>query len=78
MTAKPKVPPPPKPNFQLDRSRIVIGKVGEEPNDLAFWLEQPAGTRMAGIEFLRHQFYPYGESRLEFRRFLEITQPAGS
>lgn len=78
MPLKSKMPLPPKPDFQLDRSRVVIGSVGEEPDDLAFWLEQPAGTRLAGIEFLRRQFYAYGGSRPEFRRFLEIAQPARS
>lgn len=65
----------PQPAFQLDRSRVVIGSLGDEPDDLAYWLQQPAGTRLAGIEFLRRQFYSYGESRRELRRFLEITQP---
>lgn len=76
MTKKPSVTL--QPAFQLDRSRVVIGSLGDEPDDLAYWLQQPAGTRLAGIEFLRRQFYSCGEFRREFRRFLEITQPRQS
>lgn len=66
----------PSPIFRLDRSKLDIGSLDEEPDDLAYWLNQPAGERLAGIEFLRRQFYSYGEARREFRRFLEITPPA--
>jgi hypothetical protein len=60
--------------FRLDRSRIMIGSLADEPDDLAHWLQQPPDVRLAGIEFLRRQFYSYGEARREFRRLLEITQ----
>ena len=66
----------PSGGFQLDQSRVVIGSRADEPDDLAYWLQQPPATRLAGIEFLRRQFYSYGEARREFRRFLEITQCA--
>lgn len=72
MNKQPVVPPT---AFQLDRSRVGIGFLADEPDDLDYWVRQPACTRLAGIEFLRRQFYSYGESRREFRRFLEIAQP---
>ena len=60
--------------FSLDRSSLSIGSFDEEPDDLAYWLKQTPETRLAGIEFLRRQFFSYGEARSEFRRFLEIAQ----
>ncbi|MDO8545187.1 MAG: hypothetical protein Q7S40_32505 [Opitutaceae bacterium] len=60
--------------FGLDRTAVTIGSFEDEPDDLAYWLKQTPETRLAGIEFLRRQFYSYGEARSEFRRFLEIAQ----
>lgn len=63
------------PGFHLDRSCFDLGSLAQEPDDLAYWLKQPPDARLAGIEFLRRQFYSYGEAGREFRRLLEITQP---
>ena len=60
--------------FALDRSVVTIGSFDDEPDDLAYWLSQTPETRLAGIEFLRRQFFSYGKARPEFRRFLEIAQ----
>lgn len=60
--------------FEFDRSALVIGSLDKEPDDVEYWLKQTVETRLAGIEFLRHQFYSYGEARQEFRRFLEIAE----
>lgn len=60
--------------FVLDRSSLTIGSFDDEPDDLHYWLEQTPETRLAGIEFLRRQFYSYGEARQELRRFLEIAE----
>jgi|CXWL01.1.fsa_nt_gi hypothetical protein len=64
------------PGFYLDRSCFDLGSSAQEPDDLAYWLKQPPDARLAGIEFLRRQFYSYGEAGREFRRLLEITQPS--
>ena len=61
-------------NFVLDRSVFAFGSFADEPDDLSYWLAQSAETRLAGIEFLRRQFYAYGTARPELRRFLEIAQ----
>ncbi len=61
-------------DFVLDRSALAIGSFADEPDDLSFWLAQTPETRLAGIEFLRRQFYSYGAARLELRRFLEIAE----
>lgn len=60
--------------FALDRSALTVGSFDDEPDDLAYWLSQSPETRLAGIEFLRRQFFSYDEARPEFRRFLEIAQ----
>lgn len=60
--------------FELDRSRIDVGALRDEPDDLSYWLGRPPGDRLAAIEFLRRQFYPYGEARQQFRRFFEIAE----
>ena len=60
--------------FVLDRSVLTFGSFTDEPDDLSYWLAQSAEKRLAGIEFLRRQFYAYGAARPELRRFLEIAQ----
>ena len=61
-------------SFALDRTALTIGSLADEPDDLAYWLRQTPETRLAGIEFLRRQFFSYGEARPQLRRFLEIAQ----
>ena len=61
-------------DFVLDRSALTVGSFADEPDDLDYWLKQTPETRLAGIEFLRRQFYSYGEARSELRRFLEIVE----
>jgi hypothetical protein len=58
----------------MDTAAISIGSFSDEPDDLAYWLSQPAEDRLAGIEFLRQQFYSYGKARSELRRFFEIAE----
>jgi hypothetical protein len=53
---------------------ISIGSFEDEPDDLAYWLQQPPEERLAAIEFLRQQFFAYGEARQELRRFFEVTE----
>jgi len=53
---------------------LSVGSFEDEPDDLAYWLEQPAEDRLAAIEHLRQQFFSYGEARQEFRRFLEVAE----
>ena len=60
--------------FALDRSALTIGSFDDEPDDVRYWLRQTPETRLAGIEFLRQQFFSYGEARPQLRRFLEIAQ----
>jgi hypothetical protein len=61
-------------NFALDRTALSIGTFDDEPDDLSYWLRQTPEDRIAGIEFLRRQFFIYREAGPQFRRFLEIAQ----
>lgn len=61
-------------DFALERSALSFGSFDDEPDDLAYWRNQTPETRLAGIEFLRRQFFSYGKARPEFRRLLEIAQ----
>lgn len=60
--------------FQLDRTAFSIGRLEDKSDEVTFWRRQPAERRMAGIEFLRRQFYRYGDLGPEFCRLLEIAQ----
>jgi hypothetical protein len=62
-------------NFEtLDRSKLSIGTLDDEPDDVGYWLKQSPADRIAGIEFLRQQFFSYAKARPEFRRLLEVTE----
>jgi hypothetical protein len=60
--------------FVLDRSPLSVGSFADEPDDLAYWLAQTPETRLAGIEFLRRQFFKYGNARQKLRRFFEVVE----
>jgi hypothetical protein len=53
---------------------LSIGSFENEPDDLAYWLARSPEDRLEAIEFLRQQFFAYGEARQELRRFLEIAE----
>ena len=65
-------------DFAFDHTALAFGSLADEPDDLSFWLAQTPETRLAGIEFLRRQFYSYGSARPELRRFLEIVERSRS
>jgi hypothetical protein len=58
----------------IDCSVVSVGTLADEPDDLGYWLSQAPADRLAGIEFLRQQFFSYGKARPEFRRLLEIAE----
>ena len=60
--------------FKFDRSTVSVTTLDQEPSDLSYWNQQSPATRLAGVEFLRRQFYRYGDTRPELRRLLEVTQ----
>jgi hypothetical protein len=62
-------------NFSaIDRTVFSVGTLADEPDDVGYWLRQTPADRLAGIEFLRQQFFAYGKARPEFRRLLEIAE----
>ncbi len=60
----------------MDSADLSIGSFADEPDDLAYWLSRTPEDRLAGIEFLRHQFFSYGEAGPELRRLFEVTELA--
>ena len=58
----------------IERDKISIGSVTDDYDDLSYWLSKSPEERIEGVEFLRRQFYSYGEAEQEFRRFLEVTE----
>ncbi len=58
----------------IDRSAFSVGSFSDKPDDLAFWLQQPPGDRLAGIEFLNRQFFDYGTAEQELHRFFEVVE----
>jgi len=58
----------------MDSAVISVGSFADEPDDLAYWLSQKPEDRLAGIEFLRQQFFSYGKARPELRRLFEVTE----
>jgi hypothetical protein len=58
----------------MNAPSFSVGSFADEPDDLAYWLGRSPEDRLAGIEFLRQQFFSYGEARQELRRFLEIAE----
>ena len=43
-------------SFKLDKSSIKKYKLGEEPNDLDYWLAQPPEKRLEAVEYLRELY----------------------
>ena len=60
--------------FKLDKTAISVHKLGEEPNDLAYWLSRPAGERVAAIELMRQINYKYDPVADRIPRVLEVVQ----
>jgi hypothetical protein len=58
----------------MDQGVISVGSFEDEPDDLGYWLAKSPEERLAAIEYLRQQFFTYGEARQEFRRFLEVAE----
>ncbi|MEZ4888760.1 MAG: hypothetical protein R3E32_28800 [Chitinophagales bacterium] len=63
--------------FKVNKKVINITKMGEEPNDRAFWMNQSWIYRLSALESLREQFYNYNyETAPRLQRVLTITQQA--
>ena len=63
---------------RLDKTKIAVFKLGQEPKSHVFWLTQTPVQRLEAVEFYRKQYTPnYGtESRLQ--RVYTITKRENS
>ena len=61
----------------LKHSKIRKFKLGEEPNDFAFWQAQPVEFRLSTLESIREEYntWKYG-SELRFQRVYRIVKHA--
>lgn len=49
-------------NDRMNRTQIRVFKMGEEPDDVFFWLEKTPLERLQALESIRHQYnnWKYG------------------
>ena len=60
--------------FQFDKSVISIVELGNEPDDLDFWLERSVNERIAAIELMRQINYQYDPIADRIPRVLDIVE----
>ena len=56
----------------LDRSEFSVCDLGDEGNDLQYWLSRPPEERLAAVEFLRQMMYGYDPVTARVERILEV------
>lgn len=61
------------PFTKLDKSALAVRGGFEDPDEAAFWLSQPSGSRMRHMERLRRMNYGR-RSSLRLQRVLEIAR----
>lgn len=64
--------------FGLDRTKIAIFKLGNEPKGYVYWLTQPIEKRISAIEFYRKQYHQDYATESRLQRVYNITQLAQS
>ena len=60
--------------FKLDKTAILVHKLGEEPKDLKYWFSWSAAERLAAIELMRQINYKYDPVADRIPRVLEVVQ----
>ena len=60
--------------FILDKTKISLGRLGEEQNDVAYWVSRPADERFAAIELMRQVNYAYDPITDRIPRLLEVVE----
>ena len=56
----------------LDRTAFSVCELGDEGNDLQYWLSRPPEERLAAVEFLRQMMYGYDPVTARVERILEV------
>jgi len=57
---------------EIDRSSFSVCDIGDEGNDLSYWLGRPPEERLAAVEFMRRIMYGYDPTSARMERVLEI------
>lgn len=60
---------------RLDRNKIQVYKIGEEPDDLLYWLSRPPVERIQALEAIRKEYndWKYGPER-RFQRVYRVVK----
>lgn len=59
----------------IDRSAFAVYNLGEEPDDVAFWLSRTSTERFIALEVLRQINYGYDDPTTpQLHRVLEVVQ----
>jgi hypothetical protein len=61
-----------EPDSRIDKTVVRKFKLGEEPNDFAYWQTQPVEKRLEVAEELRRMFY--GDYPKRLQRVCTITK----
>ncbi|MFK7936090.1 MAG: hypothetical protein AB8G22_21430 [Saprospiraceae bacterium] len=59
----------------MDKTKGGVYKLGEEPDDVLFWLNQPAKARIRALEEIREEYnkWKYGKQQ-RFQRVYRVVK----
>ncbi|HUP93175.1 MAG TPA: hypothetical protein VM074_13085 [Solimonas sp.] len=61
-------------NLRVDRGAFSVTTIGEEPSDLAYWLERTPEQRLHAVELMRQVMFGYAPDTERLQRILEIAE----
>lgn len=61
-------------SVSIDRSRVIVGKVGDADPDADYWRNRSPEERIAALEACREAFYGSTAVRGRLSRVLEVTR----
>ncbi len=59
---------------KMDKTVFSVSTLGEEPNDLAWWLSKTPEERWAAVELLRQIHYGYDPSTARLQRVYTVLE----
>jgi hypothetical protein len=59
---------------KMDKTVFSVASLGEEPNDLAYWLSKTVEERWAAIELLRQIHYGYDPATARLQRVYQVLE----
>jgi len=62
--------------FRLDKSAISVDTLGDETDDLDYWLTRTPDERLAAMELMRQINYDYDPIADRVSRVLEVVEVA--